>query len=651
MSLFSKKPVLSIGAAVLLSISFFGCTKEDENEVEVSFELSSPSFASGTAIPSECSCEGKPFGKGGSPELTWTSGPAGTKSYAIVFQDTTVLGAYPNRGNHWIIWNIPARIKKLPKNLSGEKFPPAMGGAQQQNAAPPQPDSQYIYFGPCPSWNTFCSGAARSNDTYAFTVYAFDVDNITVPEKVTTDPTNTNYVRQINDFLAARAIGSAKLYTTSDAAPSDFSRCPLTLSSPSFASGAAIPAECSCEGKPFGEGGSPELNWTGGLSTTKSYAIVFQDTSLLSTAPEYGNHWIIWNIPVSIKTLPKNLSGEQFPPAMGGAQQLNAAPPQDSGQYIYFGPCPSWKTYCSGESRTTDTYAFTIYTFDSATITVPEKDTTDPTNLNYVRQINAFLAAKATGKAKLVTTSNAAPTNFDFCPPIETAGLVDSEFQYLTVVGSDMLADSAASVNKWYDSTHIPLLMQYTGLKKSVRFQNAASGVTPGYFAFYNYKDSADWAGFKTSAPRDTANKELAAHWVNGEYTMTLAISYQKIKSWVKEEYTGDLKVVTIVGVEIPAEKEADVDEWYNNTHIPLIMKYPGIKKAVRYKKLAGGVNADSLPTYLAVYYYPSATEQTGQGASAEWKAVLANMELETVDNNMTPPKVVRMNEIFSKSQ
>jgi hypothetical protein len=214
-----------------------------------------------------------------------------------------------------------------------------------------------------------------------------------------------------------------------------------------------------------------------------------------------------------------------------------------------------------------------------------------------------------------------------------------------------MLADSAAAVNKWYDSTHIPLLMQYPGLQKSVRFQNAASGAKPGYFALYNYKDSADWAGLNSSAPFDSANKELTAHWKNGEYTMALAISYKKIKSWVKKDYSGGLKVVTVVGVEITAGKEDIVNNWYNNTHIPLIMKYSGVKKAVRYKKLSGGVNSDSLPTYIAVYYYPTAADKTNQSTSPEWQKVLDNMAKETADDNMTSQKAIKMNEIFLKTK
>ena len=228
----------------------------------------------------------------------------------------------------------------------------------------------------------------------------------------------------------------------------------------------------------------------------------------------------------------------------------------------------------------------------------------------------------------------------------EEVTYADTEYPYMTIVGSDFIGSKDA-FNTWYNETHIPLLMQYPGLMEAVRFQNSAEGAKPEFLAMYYYNTLEDLNGMGTSAAMDTANKELAEHWQNDEYSLNLAVRYEKIKSWVKADYTGDLEVATLVGVEITAGMEDAVNDWYNNTHIPLIMKYPGIKKSIRYKKLEGGVNTDSLPTYIAVYYYPTAEDKASQNTSEEWQAVLADMEEQTVDDNMTPPKVIGMNEIF----
>ena len=49
------------------------------------FTISSPDFENCAAIPAAMTCDGKAFGTGSSPTLTWTGAPAGTMSYALVF--------------------------------------------------------------------------------------------------------------------------------------------------------------------------------------------------------------------------------------------------------------------------------------------------------------------------------------------------------------------------------------------------------------------------------------------------------------------------------------------------------------------------------------------------------------------------------------
>lgn len=56
------------------------------------------------------------------PGLEWSKGPASTKSYAIIMQDS----AYVMRGSpilHWSIVNIPADVTKLPEGMKPEEKP------------------------------------------------------------------------------------------------------------------------------------------------------------------------------------------------------------------------------------------------------------------------------------------------------------------------------------------------------------------------------------------------------------------------------------------------------------------------------------------------------------------------------------------------
>ena len=67
--------------------------------------VSSPAFKAGGDIPFEnTQYRGNVF-----PGLTWSAGPAGTKSYAVIMQDTDGV----RNGDailHWTAYNVPATV-------------------------------------------------------------------------------------------------------------------------------------------------------------------------------------------------------------------------------------------------------------------------------------------------------------------------------------------------------------------------------------------------------------------------------------------------------------------------------------------------------------------------------------------------------------
>jgi Raf kinase inhibitor-like YbhB/YbcL family protein len=71
------------------------------------------------------------------PGLLWTSGPAGTKSYAIIMQDTDLVA----RGApilHWSVVNIPASVDHLPAGMKPEEIPKgSIYGPNYKGAAQP----------------------------------------------------------------------------------------------------------------------------------------------------------------------------------------------------------------------------------------------------------------------------------------------------------------------------------------------------------------------------------------------------------------------------------------------------------------------------------------------------------------------------------
>jgi Raf kinase inhibitor-like YbhB/YbcL family protein len=124
----------------------------------------SDSFTNGEAIPMEFTCDGADA----SPPLTWTPGPAGTESYALIMDDPDA----PNgTWTHWVAWNIPEPmlLDAIPAEAVLED-----GIRQGMNSWP-----KLGYGGPCPPQDT---GAHR----YYFQIYALDAE-LDLPSTTTKD--------------------------------------------------------------------------------------------------------------------------------------------------------------------------------------------------------------------------------------------------------------------------------------------------------------------------------------------------------------------------------------------------------------------------------------------------------------------------------
>lgn len=104
----------------------------------------------------------------------------------------------------------------------------------------------------------------------------------------------------------------------------------LSISSPAFAAGGAIPLRHSA----YGEGVSPPLRWSGLPAGTRSLALMMEDPDATSARPFV--HWLAWNIDPAAAGLPEGLSGDgelQQPVAMRQGRNNR----RSSG---YFGPRP-----------------------------------------------------------------------------------------------------------------------------------------------------------------------------------------------------------------------------------------------------------------------------------------------------------------------
>ncbi|MFO0663639.1 MAG: YbhB/YbcL family Raf kinase inhibitor-like protein [Polyangiaceae bacterium] len=145
------------------------------------FALGSKTIVDGETMPSEYTCDGADT----HPDLAWTEGPEGTKSYAIVFNDTTL------KFLHSSVFDIPKDVFVLPLGLEKKAEPSVPAGAKQSKNY----KGANGYTGPCPP---------NGEDLYEFVLYALDVDKLA---EVTTAST----VKQVDAAVKAHSLGSVRL--------------------------------------------------------------------------------------------------------------------------------------------------------------------------------------------------------------------------------------------------------------------------------------------------------------------------------------------------------------------------------------------------------------------------------------------------------
>lgn len=143
--------------------------------------LTSEAFKDNETIPVNHTCDGDDK----SPGLEWTGAPEDTMSYAIIMDDPD---AYPGSFTHWIIFNIPEHISRLPEAIPPRPQLPD-GSLQGRN------DFSLIgYGGPCPPRGT--------PHHYQFTLYALD-RNLDIGESTSK--------KQLLDSMKAHILAQVRL--------------------------------------------------------------------------------------------------------------------------------------------------------------------------------------------------------------------------------------------------------------------------------------------------------------------------------------------------------------------------------------------------------------------------------------------------------
>jgi Raf kinase inhibitor-like YbhB/YbcL family protein len=161
-----KKRNLIVGAALLVVIILFtalnlprllrgGSISGSDGMLPttIDFDLTSPAFMNGEAIPQKYACDGENL----SPPLDWGAPPAGTHSLALIVDDPDAPGG---TWVHWVLYGIPGTARGLEPG-----FQPGMPVEGVQVIFGKNSSGKTTYAGPCPPSGTH---------HYIFHLYALD---------------------------------------------------------------------------------------------------------------------------------------------------------------------------------------------------------------------------------------------------------------------------------------------------------------------------------------------------------------------------------------------------------------------------------------------------------------------------------------------
>jgi len=162
-------------------------------------------------------------------------------------------------------------------------------------------------------------------------------------------------------------------------------------------------------------------------------------------------------------------------------------------------------------------------------------------------------------------------------------------------------------VNDWYDNEHAPLRLTVPGFLTGSRYK-AIDSKTPTWLTLYDI-----------STPEDANSDEYKALRIKGSEREKDILSrlgglsrrtYAHITSIMPPHATPPSfpgKFVFAVSLEVTEEGDTEFNKWYNEEHLPLLAKVPGILRGRRYKLVEythrGKIDSDKhVCKYLALY-------------------------------------------------
>lgn len=147
-----------------------------------------------------------------------------------------------------------------------------------------------------------------------------------------------------------------------------------------------------------------------------------------------------------------------------------------------------------------------------------------------------------------------------------------------------------AEFTDWYDNEHVPARLALDGFGAVNRFR-AADSLVPEWLATYEVKPGTlDGAAYKAVWEQASEREKRV---------MSTATIDRRLYSLISDSgSTGQAPpVLMAVSMSVPEPAEADMEAWYVEEHIPMLLAVPGWRRSRRYVLTSGDG-----PKYLSLH-------------------------------------------------
>jgi hypothetical protein len=147
-----------------------------------------------------------------------------------------------------------------------------------------------------------------------------------------------------------------------------------------------------------------------------------------------------------------------------------------------------------------------------------------------------------------------------------------------------------AEFTDWYDNEHVPARLALPGFGSVARYR-AADSLSPEWLATYEIKPGTlDEPAYKALWETQSAREKSI---------MSTATIIRRLYSPVSDSGpTADAPPVLLaVSMSVPEGTEGDVEAWYTEEHIPMLLAVPGWRRSRRYLLTSGDG-----PRYLSLH-------------------------------------------------